>query len=163
GPHEQSAIRLLAAAQAMPNISPKEKAEFIAAQHAVRLVKFQDLPRKLNALQKAVTKKPVTTAAYLDKLLEIVRTYPLNAGNDEVSAHAVFAFFAQDGNAPYRLTYAAKESKLGADLKVQTEQTAPRRFTYILGPGESCRTPAERLTTLARKQLAVTLADATDA
>ena len=82
---------------------------------------------------------------------------------DEVSAHAVFAFFAQAGNEPYRLTYAAKESKLGDDLKIQTEQTAARRYTYILGPGESCRTPADRLTTLAKKQAAVTLADATDA
>ena len=82
GPNEQSAIRLLAAAQAMPNISQKEKAEFIAAQHAVRLAKFQDLPRKLNGLQKAVTKKPVTTAAYLDKLLEIIRAYPLDVEDD---------------------------------------------------------------------------------
>ena len=82
---------------------------------------------------------------------------------DEVSAHAVFAFFAQDGLEPYRLTYAAKESKLGDDLKVHTAQTATRRYTYILGPGEKRRTAAERLTTLARKQQAVTLADATDA
>ena len=78
GPNEQSAIRVLAAAQAMPNISAKEKALFLAAQHAVKLAKFQDLPRKLNAFQKAVNKKPVTTAAYLDKLLEIIRTYPLD-------------------------------------------------------------------------------------
>ena len=77
GPNEQNAIRVLAAAQAMPNISAKEKALFIAAQHAVKLAKFQDLPRKLNAFQKAVNKTHVTTAAYLDKLLEIIRTYPL--------------------------------------------------------------------------------------
>lgn len=63
---------------------------------------------------------------------------------DEVSAHAVLAFFVQEGKPFYRLTYAAKESKLGDDLKIQTEQTAPRRFTYILGAGESCRTAAER-------------------
>jgi hypothetical protein len=86
GPNEQSAIRVLAAAQAMPNISSREKALFIAAQHAVRLAKFQDLPRKLNAFQKAVNKKPVTTAAYLDKLLEIIRAYPLDTGEDEPPA-----------------------------------------------------------------------------
>ena len=63
---------------------------------------------------------------------------------DEVSAHAVLAFFVQPGKSFYRLTYAAKESKLGDDLKIQTEQTATRRFTYILGAGESCRTAAER-------------------
>lgn len=32
---------------------------------------------------------------------------------DEVSAHAVLAFFVQSGNNAYRLTYAAKESRLG--------------------------------------------------
>jgi hypothetical protein len=63
---------------------------------------------------------------------------------DEVSAHAVLAFFVQPGKPFYRLTYAAKESKLGEDLQIRTEQTAPRRFTYILGEGESCRTAAER-------------------
>ena len=86
GPNQQSAIRVLAAAQGMPNISPKEKSLFIAAQHAVRLTKFQDLPRKLNAFQKAVNKKPVTTAAYLDKLLEIIRAYPLDTEEDEPPA-----------------------------------------------------------------------------
>jgi len=63
---------------------------------------------------------------------------------DEVSAHAVLAFFIQPGKSFYRLTYAAKESRLGKDLKITTVQTAPRRFTYILGEGESCRTAAEQ-------------------
>ena len=79
---------------------------------------------------------------------------------DEVSAHAVLAFFVQDGKSFYRLTYAAKESKLGDDLKIQTEQTATRRFTYILGAGESCRTAAERFGSL---PAAARLADLTEA
>ena len=79
---------------------------------------------------------------------------------DEVSAHAVLAFFVQDGKSFYRLTYAAKESKLGDDLKIQTEQTATRRFTYILGAGESCRTAAERFGGL---PAAARLADLTEA
>ena len=82
-PNEQSAIRVLAAAQAMPNISPKEKAQFIAAQHAVRLAKFNKLTTKINAFQKAVNKKAVTTAVYLDKLLEIIRTYPLDVADQD--------------------------------------------------------------------------------
>lgn len=82
GPNEQKAIRLLAAAQAMPHLSAQEKADLLAAQHAVRLAKFQDLPRKLNALQKAVAKKPVSTAVYLDKLFEIVRSYPLDVAEE---------------------------------------------------------------------------------
>jgi hypothetical protein len=79
---------------------------------------------------------------------------------DEVSAHAVLAFFVQDGKPFYRLTYAARESKLGDDLKIQTEQTATRRFTYILGAGESCRTAAERFGSL---PAAARLADLTEA
>jgi len=78
GPNEQKAMRLLAAAQGMPNVSAAERLLIVAAQHAIRVAKFQDLSRKLNALQKAVAKKPVTTAALLDKLLEIIRSYPLD-------------------------------------------------------------------------------------
>jgi hypothetical protein len=81
GPNEQKAIRLLAAAIGMPNVSAAEKALLTAAQHAIKLAKFQDLPRKLNKLQKdasaASGKRIVSTAAYLDKLMEIVRAYPL--------------------------------------------------------------------------------------
>ena len=85
GPNEAKAIRLLAAAQGMPNVSAQEKALLLAAQHALRLAKFQDLPRKLNAFQKAVTTKRVTTAVYLDKLLEIVRGYPLDVEEETPS------------------------------------------------------------------------------
>src|ERR1035437_440706 len=79
---------------------------------------------------------------------------------DEVSAHAVLAFFVQPGKSFYRLTYAAQESKLGDDLKIQTEQTATRRFTYILRAGASGRTAAERFGSL---PAAARLADLTEA
>ena len=88
GPNEQKAMRLLAAAQGLPNVSVAEKALLVAAQHAIRVARFQDLPRKLNALQKAVAKQPVTTAAYLDKLLEIIRTYPLDVAEPEKTTPA---------------------------------------------------------------------------
>ena len=60
----------------------------VAAQHAIRVAKFQDLSRKLNALQKAVAKKPVTTAALLDKLMEILRSYPLDVAEPDAPAAA---------------------------------------------------------------------------
>ena len=70
----------------MPNVSAAEKALLTAAQHAIKLAKFQDLPRKLNKLQKDATaktgKRIVSTAAYLDKLMEITRAYPLEVGED---------------------------------------------------------------------------------
>ncbi|MEI6514342.1 MAG: DEAD/DEAH box helicase, partial [bacterium] len=77
GPNEQKAIRLLAAACSMPNVSAEERKLFVAAQQAVKLARFQDLPRKINAMQRAVAKTPVTMAIYLDKLAAIVGSYPL--------------------------------------------------------------------------------------
>ena len=88
GPNEQKALRLLAAAQGMPNVSVADRALLVAAQHAIRVAKFQDLSRKLNALQKAVAKKPVTTAALLDKLMEILRSYPLDVAEPDAPATA---------------------------------------------------------------------------
>jgi len=82
GPNDQKAIRLLAAAQGMPNSSAAEKKLLVAAQHAIRIAKFRELPRKLNALQKAVAKQPVSTAVLLDKLMEILRAYPLEVEED---------------------------------------------------------------------------------
>ncbi len=82
---------------------------------------------------------------------------------DEVSAHAVLAFFVHPDKSIYRLTYAAKESRLSDDLKIHTEQTATRRYTYVLGPGETRRTAALRLAALSEKRDAATLKDVTDA
>ena len=87
GPNEQKAIRLLAAASGMPHVSAAEKALLHAAQHAIKLARFQDLPRKLNKLQKEASgktgKQIVSTAVYLDKLMEIVRSYPLEVDEEE--------------------------------------------------------------------------------
>jgi hypothetical protein len=82
---------------------------------------------------------------------------------DEVNAHAVLAFFLQPGTNAFRLTYAAKQSVLAEDLTVETHETATRRFTYILGLGEPCRTAAQRLSALAAKCDSAELKDVTDA
>jgi hypothetical protein len=83
---------------------------------------------------------------------------------DEVSAHAVLAIFARPGNQSYRLTYATRESAFNTEtLAVETRETATRRFTYVLGPGETRRTAAARLTGLAAKRDRATLKEVTDA
>lgn len=83
---------------------------------------------------------------------------------DEVSAHGVLAFFVQPGRQHYRLTYATRESALNPEtLAVETRETATRRFTYILGPGETRRTAALRLAGLATKRDHATLKEVTDA
>ncbi len=65
----------------------REKALLLAAQHAIKLAKFQGLLRKLNRLQKEASgktgKQIVSTAVYLDKLMEIVRSYPLEVDEEE--------------------------------------------------------------------------------
>lgn len=83
---------------------------------------------------------------------------------DEVSAHAVLAFFVQSGSKPYRLTYATRESVLNTDtLAIETRETATRRYTFVLGPGETRRTAAMRLHGLVEQRDSATLADVTDA
>ena len=90
-PIQKKAITLLAAAQKLPNVSPAEQAILAAAQQAIRLARFSNLPAKLSAFQKAVAKERVSTAAYLDKLLEILRTYPLQVEDDAPTRHAPVA------------------------------------------------------------------------
>lgn len=83
---------------------------------------------------------------------------------DEVSAHAVLAFFVQSGGKPYRLTFATRESVLNTEtLAIETRETATRRFTFVLGPGETRRTAALRLNGLAEKREHATLRDVTEA
>jgi hypothetical protein len=79
---------------------------------------------------------------------------------DQVNAHAVLAFFIQRGYDEYRLTYAARESELDLEtLEIRTCETAPKRFTFLLGPAEPCRTAAQRLGELAENRDNVTIRD----
>ncbi len=65
---------------------------------------------------------------------------------DEAETKAVLAVFHQPGKGDWRLTYAAKRSTLDEDtLEITSSQTAPRRYTFLLGLNEICRTAAERL------------------
>src|SRR5947209_891338 len=55
------------------------------------------------------------------------------------------------------------KSELVFTRALSQRETAPRRYTYILGPNESCRTAAERFAQLAAKHGEATLADIVDA
>lgn len=79
---------------------------------------------------------------------------------DQHSHYGVLAIFNQ-GGADYRLSLVAKETEL-IDGKVVARETPPRRYTYLLGPGESCRTAAERLAALSNLSEA-SLEDVVDA
>jgi ribosomal protein L30E len=70
----------------------------------------------------------------------------------------VLAVFHQPGKPDWRLTYACKRSQLDEDtLEITSTQTAPRRYTFLLGENESCRTAAGRLAELREKGEHLTL------
>lgn len=71
-------------------------------------------------------------------------------------ADAVLAFFVGD-SPDYRFSFAARTNAFSADGQLEQHETAPRRYTYLFGPGQPCRTALERLELLrslgARAQL----------
>ncbi|MCU0858726.1 MAG: BREX-1 system adenine-specific DNA-methyltransferase PglX, partial [Pontiellaceae bacterium] len=79
---------------------------------------------------------------------------------DQERAHGVIAVFEQGGQ-DYRLSFVAKEAVI-EDGEFKTRETPAKRYTYLLGPGETCRTAAERLHALSQKQK-LKLDDVTDA
>ena len=69
------------------------------------------------------------------------------------SSDAVLAVFHQPGKEDWRLTYASRRTTLDPEtFAVTHSETAPRRFTFLLGPGETCRTAAGRLKELEGKE-----------
>lgn len=81
---------------------------------------------------------------------------------NEVDHHGVLVVYDQ-GNASYRLTFVARESGFNEQGEWAVFETASKRFTYVLGGGETCRTAAERLALLAAKKDSAGLHDVIDA
>ena len=67
---------------------------------------------------------------------------------DQAEYHGVLALFHSEDSSDYRFTFAARESVLDAAGSLTKWETAPRRYTYVLGPHETCRTAAERFAQL---------------
>ena len=78
---------------------------------------------------------------------------------DEAGAAAVLAVFHQTNCPDWRLTYAARQTTLDEETsQIVTLETAPRRFTFLLGENEPCRTAASRLASILGKN-SLTLPD----
>jgi len=76
----------------------------------------------------------------------------------------VLAVFHQPGSDDWRVTYAAKRTILDEETyAISTEATAPRRFTFLLGPNEPVRTASARFKQIQLKGDALTLAHIEDA
>ena len=80
---------------------------------------------------------------------------------DEATIHGALAFYFHPEVGEYRFSFISRQSRIEADGTISATETHPKRFTYVLGEGESCTTAAQRFLTLAGK--AATVADLTDA
>ncbi len=82
---------------------------------------------------------------------------------DQAEYHGILATFRQPSASGYRFTFAAREAMLNDSGQLVSRETVPRRYTYLLGPNESCRTAALRLAGLAVDHAGPKLADVVDA
>lgn len=80
--------------------------------------------------------------------------------------HGVLAFYYSCNLPDYRLTFIAKQTTFNEDGEAITSQTDPKRYTFLLGKNESCRTAANRLYELIdkkQKSESIRLVDVTEA
>lgn len=85
---------------------------------------------------------------------------------DQSLIHGALVFYHSLSQEDYRLTYVAKQTVFDESGQFKTNETAPKRYTFILGPNETCTTAANRLFELAErkhKKDSVYLADVTEA
>lgn len=84
---------------------------------------------------------------------------------DQSVIHGVLAFYYSKNVSDYRLTFIAKQTSFNEDGELTKTETAPKRYTFLLGENEPCRTAAERLFELIskKKTSSIKLADVIDA
>jgi hypothetical protein len=76
---------------------------------------------------------------------------------------AAFITYHQEESPKWRFTYVSELTGYDADGEFVQLKTEPKRYTYLLGEGESTRTAAERFTTIANKGSKATLEDVKEA
>lgn len=74
---------------------------------------------------------------------------------DKQQAHGVLSVFEQGGE-DFRFTFSAKSTKYDSEQgDFINNETDKRRYTYVLGKNETCKTPTERFYNLSEKQKVV--------
>jgi len=81
---------------------------------------------------------------------------------DQDRAHGVLAVFSSS-RPEYRFSFTAREILFDEELGMVEKETATKRFTYVLGPGESCTTAAQRFERLSEKHENLLLDDVVEA
>jgi len=91
GPNEKRAIAYLDAMINLPFTNEAERDLIILAKEAIRKGKFQNLQRDINKLQKAVKKSPLKPVIILERIIAILKSYPLKQEEEDiVEKKAVF-------------------------------------------------------------------------
>lgn len=90
GPNETKALSYLDAFLNLPLASEDDKELITLAKEAIRKGKFQNLQRDINKLQKAVKKTPLNPVLLLEKVIAILKNYPLqNETEESVTAEVI--------------------------------------------------------------------------
>ncbi len=84
---------------------------------------------------------------------------------DQDKFHGALAFYHSHNTDDYRLTFIAKQTYFNESGELVKKETAPKRYTFLLGKNEPCTTAASRLIELANKKNygSIYLTDVTDA
>lgn len=78
GPNEKRALAYLEGFLKLPFASAADKQKIKAAKQAIKLGKFQQLQRQVNALQRSVKKNPMQAVEVLDAMLKLLDKFPLD-------------------------------------------------------------------------------------
>jgi adenine-specific DNA-methyltransferase len=114
-------------------------------QHGV--VQLNDTMRtRINVY--ALELKPGLTKVHRNRVM--LATIVEKIRSDAAAAGAL-AVFADPGSGKWRLTLVAKRDSYTASGALSTQQTEPKRFTYLLGKDENTRTARQRFEQLAGK------------
>ena len=85
GPNEKRAVTYLDTYQRLSITNEEERKMIISAKEAIQQGKFQRLQRDINRLKKTVNKSPLKPAIVLEKIMEILRSYPLGEREEDKS------------------------------------------------------------------------------
>lgn len=82
---------------------------------------------------------------------------------DQNIVHGALVFYYSFSQVNYRLTFVSKKTVLDAAGNLITQETAPKRFTFLLGENEPCSTAAQRLIRFFNSKDIPVIADLEDA
>lgn len=85
---------------------------------------------------------------------------------DQSLIHGALVLYYSANQSDYRLTFVAKQTSFNENGQLVKTETAPKRYTFLLGPNEPCTTATNRLYELIeckRKNGSIYLADVTEA